>query len=60
MELREQPYACPECEERVPVDADADLMVLLHGRGGHVEQVVTADDLEVHRCRLQTREPAAT
>jgi hypothetical protein len=56
MELSgEQPYDCPECATHVAVDAGADLMVLLQGRGGHVEHVVTADDLEVHRCRLQGR-----
>jgi hypothetical protein len=56
MESSAEPYACSECDAHVPVDAGADLMVLLHGRGGHVEQVVTADDLEVHRCRLPGRE----
>jgi hypothetical protein len=49
----ERLYECPVCQARVPIDADADILVLLHGRGGHVEQVVTVDDLEVHRCRLQ-------
>jgi|tagenome__1003787_1003787.scaffolds.fasta_scaffold20843625_2 hypothetical protein len=52
----ERLYECPECHTRVPIDADADILVLLHGRGGHVEQVVTVDDVEVHRCRLHGAE----
>ena len=49
----ERCYECPVCRARVPIDADADILVLLHGGGGHVDQVVTVDDLEVHRCRLE-------
>jgi hypothetical protein len=49
----ERLYECPVCHARVPLAADDDILVLLHGRGGHVDQVVTVDDLEIHRCRLQ-------
>ena len=49
----ERLYECPVCGDRIPIDADADLLVLLLGGGGHVDQVVSIDDVEVHRCRLQ-------
>ena len=44
---------CPLCKATVAIASntdDTDLLVLLQGRGGGVDQVVTADDVEVHRC----------
>ena len=54
--ISDRPYDCPVCDTHLSVDPEADLLVLLHGRGGHVEHVVTADDLEIHRCRLLEHE----
>jgi hypothetical protein len=43
------PYECSACSTRVTLHPDADVLVLVHGTGGRVEQVVTIDDLERHR-----------
>jgi hypothetical protein len=55
----ERTYDCPVCATHLSVDAGADLVVLLHGRGNRVDHVVTADDEEVHRCRIQESEPGS-
>ena len=43
---RTRAYLCPLCQAAVAIESDTDLLVLLHGRGGEVDQVVTADDVE--------------
>jgi len=53
----ERLYRCPVCGTRVPIDLTDDTLVLLQGRGGFVEHVVTVDDDEIHRCQLPGAEP---
>ena len=48
----ERLYRCPVCGTRVSIDLTDDTLVLLQGRGGFVEHVLTVDDDEIHRCQL--------
>jgi hypothetical protein len=46
-----QTYRCPVCATQLQIPRDSELLVLLQSGDGRVEQVVTSDDVEIHRCR---------